>query len=884
VPFKLVEPSLALQRIILQMAKLDDYLAQNLTRTSILARKDGHITEGVQAIRNMRMIASHSDRSSSLPGLITDKAAPWRVEEAKLLWAEGKNELAIATVDSMLRLMKLEQPEGASMFHPDARYYELLCLLSKWQAISRTESSKTILDRLCNSVNGMTQTYVGDLENGYEQSKKKRLADGSRRNRVLYTKDGVHPVTVLRLLSRSHHRLAQFSDSLYEQLEERIHSPEWARSEKLRRNNEYELSRLKSERGAKAADLQKRKKGSKIYNELYQEYCALNARCVPLERQVLNDREESARVYNEHSTSLVTALQAYRRSLEAGIWNSQATIFRTVALWFKHCGGAKILGTTKMITSVNDEVKKLIDRKAIPSSIYLELSHQIVSRLGTKRIDGNDFIDILETLVFRLMQDHPHHVLYQIQALTRSGRVTVAGGFEAPNEKIAAAKRLLTKYAAQSAHVQKFLSQMERMIEAYIYVAAHKLPARTEVAHQLPNNLKKRTLSDLTQIPVLTAPLPVDPKCKYPPGSFPYFSHFEEKISLVGGINEPKLLRCVGSDGRIYKQLAKSGNDDLRQDAVIQQLFGFVNTLLKQCQSTNVRNLNIRTYKVIPFSPEAGLLEWVDGTVLLSTYLVGKQGAHERYRPHDMKSADISVMLKDAPASNLDQLYKEVCENFHPVMHNFFLEHYHEPGNWYEKRVAYTRSCAVNSIVGYIIGLGDRHSSNILIDKGTAEFVHIDFGITFEQGLTLRTPERVPFRLTRDIVDGMGACGVEGIMRRCCEETMQVLRSNREALTTIIAVLVHDPILKWAVAEKHRQIDPGSNHPAANAHHSAEPRQHLSDGNLDAERALMRVKQKLEGYEVGELRSIHGQVQQLIHDARDPARLCRMYAGWAAWL
>ena len=890
VPFKLVEPSLALQRVILQMAKLDEYLAYNLTRTSILARKDGHITEGVQAIRNMRMIASHSNRSSSLPGLITDNASPWRVEEAKLLWAEGKNESAIATVDSMLRLMKLEQPEGASTFHPDARYYELLCLLSKWQAISHTESSTTILDRLCNSVNGMTQTYAVDLENGHEKAKNKRLPDGSRRDRVLYTKDGVHPVTVLRLLSRCHYRLAQFSYSLYEQLEERIHSPEWARSEKIRRNNEYELSHLKGERGVKAADLQKRKKGSKIYNELYQEYCALNARCVPLERQVLNDREESARVYNEHSTSLVTALQGYRRSLEAGDWNSQATIFRTVALWFKHCGGAKILSTAKMITSVNDEVKKLIDRKAIPSSIYLELSHQIVSRLGTKRVDGNDFINILETLVFRLMQDHPHHVLYQIQALTRSGRVTVAGGFQAPNEKIAAAKRLLTKYAAQSANVRQFLSQMERMIEAYIYVAAHKLPARTEGAHQLPNNLKKRTLSDLTQIPVLTAPLPVDPKCKYPPGSFPYFSHFEEKISLVGGINEPKLLRCVGSDGRIYKQLAKSGNDDLRQDAVIQQLFGFVNTLLKQCQSTNVRNLNIRTYKVIPFSPEAGLLEWVDGTVLLSTYLVGKHGAHERYRPHDMKSADISVMLKDAPASNLDQLYKEACENFHPVMHNFFLEHYHEPGNWYEKRVAYTRSCAVNSIVGYIIGLGDRHSSNILIDKGTAEFVHIDFGITFEQGLTLRTPERVPFRLTRDIVDGMGACGVEGIMRRCCEETMQVLRSNREALTTIIAVLVHDPILKWAVAEKHRQIDPSAanrstadvNFPAEQA--AAEPQQHLSDGNLDAERALMRVKQKLEGYEVGELRSIHGQVQQLIHAARDPARLARMYAGWAAWL
>lgn len=32
------------------------------------------------------------------------------------------------------------------------------------------------------------------------------------------------------------------------------------------------------------------------------------------------------------------------------------------------------------------------------------------------------------------------------------------------------------------------------------------------------------------------------------------------------------------------------------------------------------------------------------------------------------------------------------------------------------------------------------------------------------------------------------------------------------------------------------------------------------EGNKDAARALMRVKQKLDGYEEGELRSVHGQV------------------------
>ena len=48
--------------------------------------------------------------------------------------------------------------------------------------------------------------------------------------------------------------------------------------------------------------------------------------------------------------------------------------------------------------------------------------------------------------------------------------------------------------------------------------------------------------------------------------------------------------------------------------------------------------------------------------------------------------------------------------------------------------MSYIRSVAVNSIVGHILGIGDRHSHNILIHERTGEVVHIDFGIVFEQG------------------------------------------------------------------------------------------------------------------------------------------------------
>lgn len=61
-------------------------------------------------------------------------------------------------------------------------------------------------------------------------------------------------------------------------------------------------------------------------------------------------------------------------------------------------------------------------------------------------------------------------------------------------------------------------------------------------------------------------------------------------------------------------------------------------------------------------------------------------------------------------------------------------------------------------------------------------------GVAFEQGKILRTPETVPFRLTRDLVDGMGVTGVEGVYRRCCEKTMEVMRGSQEALITILEV------------------------------------------------------------------------------------------------
>lgn len=81
---------------------------------------------------------------------------------------------------------------------------------------------------------------------------------------------------------------------------------------------------------------------------------------------------------------------------------------------------------------------------------------------------------------------------------------------------------------------------------------------------------------------------------------------------------------------------------------------------------------------------------------------------------------------------DLPKRYSDLMKKFKPVMRHFFTERHKEPMAWFGMRLNYVRSVAVTSIVGHVLGIGDRHCSNILIDQLTGELVHIDFGIVFE--------------------------------------------------------------------------------------------------------------------------------------------------------
>lgn len=134
--------------------------------------------------------------------------------------------------------------------------------------------------------------------------------------------------------------------------------------------------------------------------------------------------------------------------------------------------------------------------------------------------------------------------------------------------------------------------------------------------------------------------------------------------------------------------LAK-GKDDLRQDAVMEQVFNFMNILLKSKQSSRKRNLSIRTYKIVPLTQMSGILEFCDNTTTLGNYLVA---AHSKYRPRDKTVTECRAMMADCakgtPAEKLKQ-YQKVCRDFQPVFQNFFTENFFNPVEWFERRMFY---------------------------------------------------------------------------------------------------------------------------------------------------------------------------------------------------
>ncbi|CAO1305967.1 unnamed protein product [Diamesa serratosioi] len=585
-----------------------------------------------------------------------------------------------------------------------------------------------------------------------------------------------------------------------------------------------------------------------------------------IKRNTEIDAAEIKNVEKQKHNAAKLAMYYYIRGAINDPDTNALSIFRIISLWLANPNNNLI---EKMLSSHLQE---------IPSYKFIVALPQLTVRLT----DGKDKVsELIAALLTRCALDHPHHTLPLILALVNSYADSTEKTVE-PEPRVVGANKLWVKLSKMKT-LHPIMKQLESMSTCLIGLA-------NEAIEKLPANHKIIKLTGLDLIHCPTIELPVSNSCKY--DNIISVVRWEHQFELVGGINAPKKIFCRTSDGKIRSQLLK-GKDDLRQDAVMQQVFAVVNQLLRAHKETNKIKANVRTYKVVAFSRRSGILEWCDNTITVGNYLIGTRsskksvmGAHQRLRPQDWTSRKcIEAMQSVDTAGNTEKLecFNKICANIHPVFQEFFLENYQSPGVWFERRLAYITSLAVSSMVGYILGIGDRHVQNILVDLKTAEVIHIDFGIAFEQGRVLPHPELIPFRLTRDLVAPMGVSGVDGVFRKTCEKTLQLLRENESTLTTILEVLLYDPLYSWTMT-----IAKAQRHQQDNSVKGVDSNEQADDDNRNAtaSRALLKVQAKLKGQadDTTAYSSVEGQVECLIKKAMNPSLLCRLFTGWQPFL
>lgn len=511
----------------------------------------------------------------------------------------------------------------------------------------------------------------------------------------------------------------------------------------------------------------------------------------------------------------------------------------------------------------DDEIQESIhdDLKCLPSFKPLSWCTQLLSRISPEQ---SQFQISIQGLIFRICNDHPYHSLYYLISLMKHEEIAKETSNSMMLARVEATKLLENALASQtSEYNSEYLLPIEKFADQSIVLSEYKSSKGRKL------DLEKLKVGEfwtnnLPSIPPPTLEIPVS-HMGYK--NVPKIVSIEPKVSIAtSGLSLPKIATFNLSDGSQHKMLLKHGTDDLRQDATMEQVFEKVNHILEKDREARKRRLRVRTYKAVPLGPKAGVIEFV----LNSKALI------EVIRPYHqqldgLKSETARQMMKDCQTEDLKErirVFEKITGKIHPVLRHYFTDNFISPDSWFQSRQIYTRGIAASSMVGYILGLGDRHCNNILLDEFTGEPIHIDLGVAFDQGKRLPIPETVPFRLTRDIVDGFGFMGTNGSFSKLCEHSFRVLRTNKDRILAILDVLRWDPLYSWSISPIRKKKLQGENGVML----GVSPHE---DGS-EAGTALLTVVEKLNS---GGL-SVEATVRELIQEATSVDNLAVIYCGW----
>lgn len=520
--------------------------------------------------------------------------------------------------------------------------------------------------------------------------------------------------------------------------------------------------------------------------------------------------------------------------------------------------------TARRLELILEEIQRQADD--IPIYVWYTCITQLLSRITHSHIPS---FEVLTKILVKLITSYPEHSLWYVLSHVKSKDAK-------RRDRI---KKALT-IAQTEANLGAHINSAQELFEILEGLAAHKVKKNIKKRWTLSGDFNfKETLKpyDALVIPVksnLEIRLPVihpykDPSRKssfrwtaFPKVASVTFDGFDEEVRIFSSLQMPKQITIRGTDNKPYRLMVK--RDDTRKDAKVFEFTNMINNLLSKAAEARKRNLVIENYSVIPLAEDMGIIEFVPEVATMKSVIQlqqKKQGMVLNERSIFLKLDEAQKIVKAKSTSGqeakdaLVQVFNKICKEAQPVLHKWYIDQFSDPAVWYVARKTFTRTSAVMSIVGYVIGLGDRHCENILFFKKSGAALHIDFDCLFDKGETLPTPEIVPFRLTQNMIDAMGITGIEGIFRNTCEVTESLVRDNEASLMNILETLLYDPLLDWRTQEK--------------------PQEHLK-----------KVRDKIRGLldDKSLPMNVHGQVDVLIQKATSEQNLSQMYAGWAPYL
>ncbi|KAI1411414.1 phosphatidyl inositol 3-kinase [Hypoxylon sp. FL1857] len=571
-------------------------------------------------------------------------------------------------------------------------------------------------------------------------------------------------------------------------------------------------------------------------------------------------------------------IENYVRSLNYGTKYLYQTLPRVLTLWLEL--GAQVDKAPEGKISLSKELyhrrktqlgelhkylHKCILR--LPAYIFYTALPQIVARIAHP---NSEVFMLLEEIIIRVVEAHPRQALWSLFAVMTSRQTN--------SERRVRGQQLLQKLRGRSKKVDNGSLELKTLIRMGEKLAEQLLLAcnngdfqsnRTTVASITRDlNFNHKCTPCPLVVPIeacLTATLPTltDNVKKHKAFSRDVIliQSFLDEVLVLGSLAKPRKLTARGSNGVNYGLLIKP-KDDLRTDQRLMEFNSMINRSLKRDAESSRRQLYIRTYAVTPLNEECGIIEWVDGLKTLRDILLNiyrSRGIVPNYQ-------HLAAMMNDAATGegNIRIFTKGILGMFPPVLPNWFIAQFPNPSAWFSARLRYTRSCAVMSMVGTILGLGDRHGENVLLEEGNGGVFHVDFNCLFDKGLTFAKPERVPFRLTHNMVAAMGIYGYEGPFRQCSELTLSILRQQEETLMTILEAFIYDPTLDLQ-RDKRRKNEVV---------------------RLNPQSVVDSIKRKVRGLLPDESipLGVEGQVEELIKQAVDPKNLASMYIGWCPFL